>query len=112
MSDVVEIVGLSDVILVGDGDDQIVVVAEESLSVVTQQIQGPARDTVNYIEVASAEFRVTIEMLIPGINVLGVDYPGAVTITIPSSIPTQMILHVKDESGSAGVNNILIQAEI
>lgn len=112
MSDVIEIIGSSDVITVGEGDEQVVVVARESLNVITAQEQGPARDAVNYISVTEAVFAVTIEMLIPGINVLGVDYPGDVAISIPSTIPTQMILHVKDESGNAGVNNIVIQAEI
>lgn len=112
MSDVIEVIGSSDVITIGEGAEQVVVLANETLNVITAVEQGPARDSVNYITVTTATFIVTIEMLIPGINVLGVDYPGAVLITIPKVIPTQMLIHVKDESGMAGINNITIQAEI
>ena len=108
MSEVVEIITTNDRILIGGESKQRVVAEDKEVSVVTKHEQGPARDVVNRIPVTTATFTVTESMLISGINVIGVNFNGAVTITIPSSVDSRKLIYVKDESDTAATNNITI----
>ena len=56
---------------------------------------------VQYKQVRTAEYRVRAAQMQPGINILGVFFDGAVTITLPRSMPNTSILNIKDE-GSFG----------
>jgi hypothetical protein len=44
-----------------------------------------------------------------GINIIGVDAPGAVTIQLPQTLTTGTIVKIKDESLSAATNNITVE---
>lgn len=44
-----------------------------------------------------------------GINIIGVNAPGAVTIQLPNSLTTGTIVKIKDESLSAATNNITVE---
>ena len=44
-----------------------------------------------------------------GINIIGVNASGAVTIQLPQTLTTGTIVKIKDESLSAGTNNITVE---
>lgn len=44
-----------------------------------------------------------------GINIIGVNAPGAVTIQLPQTLTTGTIVKIKDESFSAATNNITVE---
>ena len=44
-----------------------------------------------------------------GINIIGVNAPGAVTIQLPQTLTTGTIVKIKDESLSAAINNITVE---
>ena len=108
--DEVRVLSNPDVVTVGKQGEKSVVVSREQISVITRNEQGPVRDVVNRIPVAVSDFTVEETMLIPGINIVAVNYNGNVTIHIPSSLDTRKLLYVKDESDTAATNNITIQA--
>ena len=64
---------------------------------------------VNYIAVRAATYTVRPRDLEDGENIFGVNYAGAVTIKIPKNISTKQLITIKDESCSAGTNNITIE---
>jgi hypothetical protein len=66
------------------------------------------KPTVNYTKITSATYTVEKKKLISGHNIFGVNYNGAVTITLPSSVHYEQLIYVKDESGNAATNNITI----
>jgi hypothetical protein len=44
-----------------------------------------------------------------GINIIGVNAPGDVTIRLPQTLTTGTIVKIKDESLSAAINNITVE---
>jgi len=70
---------------------------------------GPSSAGVKYTHVSAAEYTFTDKDLVEGMNIFGVNYAGAVTITLPAQIKPEKIIIIKDESGNAGANNITIQ---
>jgi len=64
---------------------------------------------VQYTKIQQAEYQITRSQLIDGLNIFGVDYAGAVTVTLPKDIKPTQLVSFKDESGSAGSNNITFQ---
>lgn len=71
---------------------------------------GGGPDSFNqYVRVTTAEYTIAKGGLLFGNNVFGVDYPGDVTIFLPASVDSRAHITVKDESGSAGTNNITIK---
>lgn len=70
---------------------------------------GGSAPTVKYIPIRAATYTLKATQTIAGTNVLGVDFDGDVTITIPDNLRSDRILVVNDESGNAGANNITVQ---
>lgn len=66
---------------------------------------------VKYIKVTQPEYEIGNGGLIRGINIFGVNYPGVVTIYLPRDTSPDKLIYVKDESGSASSNNIIIRAK-
>ena len=78
---------------------------------VTQIISGGSTTPVRYTPITTATFTISERILLEGHNIFGVNYAGDVTITLPNNpLPTQIIV-VKDESGSAGTNNITLTTD-
>lgn len=69
------------------------------------------KPSVNYTSVTTETYTVQKKRLIDGNNIFGVNYAGAVTITIPETLYFTKLITIKDESGSADSNNITIQME-
>ena len=65
---------------------------------------------VNYTAITTATRTILDSELVIGTNIFGVNYAGAVTITLPASIASNKIIVINDESGAAGANNITIGA--
>ena len=65
-------------------------------------------ESVRYTAVTTDTYVMTTDELYTGINIFGVNYAGAVTITLPASIDSNKIIVINDESGAAGTNNITI----
>ena len=79
------------------------------VKIVTKGIAGPAGESfVNYIPIKEAEYTITADELVAGINIIGVNYAGNVTINLPSVILENRLLVVKDESNQAELYNITI----
>lgn len=70
----------------------------------------PGQSAIQYLPVKVAAYRVGSD-LIPGTNILGVNYAGDVTITLPANLDNNKVIVVKDESGNAGTYNITIVGE-
>lgn len=70
---------------------------------------GTTQDHYRYTLVDTATHTVTQNQTVPGLNIFGVNYAGAVTITLPESLPLDRVLIFNDESGSAGSNTITVQ---
>jgi len=70
---------------------------------------GPSSAGVKYTQITTALYSFVNADLVEGHNIFGVNYNGDVTITIPEELSPEKIIIVKDESGSAGSNNITIQ---
>lgn len=66
---------------------------------------------VSYTKITVSEFHIRKPSLLYGINIFGVNYAGDVTIYLPKSVDPAMMIYIKDESGSAGTNNITVLAE-
>ena len=72
---------------------------------------GGAQPTYKYTRVTTNEYTVTYSNTVSGLNIIGVAYAdGPVTIYIPNTLPPDRSIVVNDETGSAGDNNITIQA--
>lgn len=67
------------------------------------------KPSVNYIPVRGSSYTLTKDKLIPGQNIIGVNYDGPVTIYLPKKISSQHTIYVNDESGNASTNNITIK---
>ena len=63
---------------------------------------------VNYTAITTATYAITDAELVVGTNIFGVNYAGAVAITLPDNISSTKIIVVNDESGAAGANNITL----
>ena len=66
---------------------------------------------VKFTAVTTATKVITDAELILGMNIFGVNYAGAATVTLPDpvGIDQDKIIVINDESGLAGTNNIIIQ---
>lgn len=64
---------------------------------------------VAYTAVTTATRVITDTELVIGTNIFGVNFAGAVTITLPTGVDSNKIIVINDESGLAGTNNITIQ---
>jgi len=63
---------------------------------------------VKYVNISVAEYKISkSELLRNGITIFGVNYPGAVSITVPQPKKNQ-IVYINDESGNADSNNITV----
>ena len=69
---------------------------------------GTLEAPVKYTSVTAATYTVLARDLLVGHNIYGVNYAGAVTITVPANIPSTHLIVINDESGSADSNNITI----
>ena len=67
------------------------------------------RAQIQRIAVTTATKIITDAELVLGHNIFGVNYAGAVTITLPTGIDSNKLIVINDESGSAGTNNITIE---
>lgn len=67
------------------------------------------RARVRFTAVTTATLVIADNDLVLGHNIFGVNYAGAVTITLPAGIDSDKIIVINDESGLAGTNNITIQ---
>ncbi len=64
---------------------------------------------INYITItATGTTTYTRKDLLPGINIVGVNAPGDVTIRLPDNLSIGTIVEINDESLEAGTNNITI----
>lgn len=65
---------------------------------------------LTYIPLTDAGTKTYIgDDFIFGINIIGVNASGAVTIQLPQTLTTGTIVKIKDESLSAGTNNITVE---
>lgn len=62
-----------------------------------------------YTPITTATYTMMLGNTVPGTNIFGVNYAGAVTITLPAAIPKDRMIIINDESGAAGTNNITVQ---
>jgi len=69
---------------------------------------GGGHATATYTAVTSAEHVIGKSNLVHGMNIIGVNYAGAVNIYLPHKIDPEMIIVINDESGSASSNNITV----
>ena len=67
------------------------------------------RAQIQRIAVTTATRVITDAELVLGHNIFGVNFAGAVTITLPTGLDSNKLIVINDESGSAGTNNITIQ---
>ena len=70
---------------------------------------GGSPDQYKYTLIEEANYTVYAKYTVKGMNIFGVNYAGAVTITLPESLPLDRTIIFNDESGSADSNNITIQ---
>lgn len=70
---------------------------------------GGAPRQFKYVPIRTATYTLKAKDTVQGITVLGVDYDGDVTITLPDNLTSDRMIIVNDESGSAGSNNITVQ---
>lgn len=66
------------------------------------------QEVVKVTSVTTPTYTVSLEDLIEGTNIFGVNVNGGTVITIPNSIPTSKLLVFKDESGNASNNMITV----
>jgi hypothetical protein len=94
-----------------DPDQIAIVVIAPNQFAVTVGVPGPSGPAaVNYIPVRTAVHTIAASDLIVGINIVGVNFAGPVTVYIPQNIQPNRLLTVKDESGAAGTNPITLVA--
>jgi len=63
---------------------------------------------VNYTAITTDTYAITDAELVVGTNIFGVNYAGAVAITLPDNIASTKIIVVNDESGDSNTNNITL----
>ena len=61
-----------------------------------------------YTSITTTPYAITQAQLFPGYNIFGVNVNSAANISLPRSIASNIVIAIKDESGSAGVNNITL----
>jgi len=64
---------------------------------------------IKYTKVETSTYNIKKGMLLNGRNIFGVNYGGAVTITLPDNIDYKKIITIKDESGNCSSNNITVK---
>lgn len=74
----------------------------------SEQIRN-TRARVKFTPVTTATYIITDNELVLGHNIFGVNYAGAVVITLPAGIDPDKLIIINDESGLAGTNNITIE---
>ena len=67
------------------------------------------KSQVSYTAITTATRVITDAELVVGTNIFGVNYAGAVTVTLPAITDTNKVIVINDESGAAGANNITIE---
>ena len=73
---------------------------------------GSSRPVVHTLEVDSFNYELRHKWLEPGINIIRVtDTSSPVTITLPRSVPENILIYIKDESGTAQTNNITVRVK-
>lgn len=73
---------------------------------------GGGPDSFNtYTKIAQSTYAIRRTQLGFGTNVFGVNFAGAVTVTLPAGIDKRVIIVINDESGNADSNNITIIVE-
>lgn len=72
---------------------------------------GGGLESVKYVKIETATYRITRSSLIVGTNIFGVNFSGDVEVLLPSGIDQNIIIVIKDESNNAGTNNITITTE-
>lgn len=71
---------------------------------------GSSAEHFKYFAVETATYTISNKQLVPGINIFGVRYEGAVTITLPENLsPNDKTIIINDETGNAATNNITVQ---
>lgn len=69
---------------------------------------GGAGEGIKYVSITSSEYKISRnELLSNGITIFGINYAGAVSITLPQPKPNQLV-YINDESGNADSNNITV----
>lgn len=73
---------------------------------------GGGPETYNtYRLVEQANFTIQRQSLTLGMNIIGVNFNGDVTIILPNGIDKRIVIAIKDESNNAGTNNITVTTE-
>ena len=72
----------------------------------SEQIRN-TRARVKFTPVTTATYIITDNELVLGHNIFGVNYAGAVAITLPAGIDSDKLIIINDESGHADINNIV-----
>lgn len=62
----------------------------------------------NYTQITTTPYTITESALFSGYNIFGVNVASAASIVLPNNIASNVIIAIKDESGSAGSNNITL----
>jgi hypothetical protein len=97
------------------------VVKEDSLEKIREELESVKRrqrhsigggsnsgEGIKYVKVTASEYKISKnELLHNGITIFGVNYAGAVTITLPQPKKNQ-IVYINDESGNADSSNITV----
>jgi len=63
---------------------------------------------IQYTSVTTPTFTILGADLVVGHNIYGVYYDGVVNIQLPANIDSNKLVVIKDEYGSASINNILL----
>lgn len=63
---------------------------------------------IQYTSVTMPTFTILGADLVVGHNIYGVYYDGVVNIQLPANIDSNKLVVIKDEYGSASINNILL----
>lgn len=59
--------------------------------------------SLNYVPITSSSYTIELGQLAAGRNIIGIQTAGAVSITIPRSMPEDYLLTIKDEAGGGNV---------
>ena len=69
---------------------------------------GGGHATVTYHSITTASADIGKSQLVHGMNIFGVNYAGTCYIYLPHNPDPEMLIVVKDESGNASGNNIIV----
>ena len=86
--------------------------SSEEPNTIIHSAGGSSEASVKYTAITTATYTILDGDLIEGTNIFGVNFAGAVTITVPSIVDSLKLILVKDESLSAGVNPITVVAAV